>query len=147
MLGLKHGGHERVLDRSGYLKAPKKCTFREEGSWIYLKVRGAELKYPKPDNLVTLGKTSFEEGESVCCTYHTTSPISSLNSMINLMRARPSAGYRFYEKDSIIASECYAYEGGTIKYVTNRDGNVDVYIGDNFRRDMSYHQGITWPCW
>lgn len=22
---------------------------------------------------------------------------------------------------------------------------VDVYEGDNFRRDMSYHQGITWP--
>lgn len=22
---------------------------------------------------------------------------------------------------------------------------VDIYEGDNFRRDMSYHQGITWP--
>ena len=22
---------------------------------------------------------------------------------------------------------------------------VDVYVGDSFRRDMSYHQGITWP--
>lgn len=22
---------------------------------------------------------------------------------------------------------------------------IDVYEGDNFRRDMSYHQGITWP--
>ena len=25
------------------------------------------------------------------------------------------------------------------------DNYVDVYEGDNFRRDMSYHQGITWP--
>ena len=22
---------------------------------------------------------------------------------------------------------------------------IDVYTGDSFRRDMSYHQGITWP--
>ena len=22
---------------------------------------------------------------------------------------------------------------------------VDIYEGDSFRRDMSYHQGITWP--
>ena len=24
-------------------------------------------------------------------------------------------------------------------------GYVDVYEGDGFRRDSSYHQGITWP--
>ena len=130
VLGLKHGGHERVLDQSGYLKAPKKCKFREEGKWIYLKVRGAELKYPKPDNLVTLGKTEFEEGESTCCLYHTTSPISSLNSLINLMKARPSIGLRFYEKDDIVMSECYAYNEGVIKYVENKYGEIDVYIGD-----------------
>ena len=25
------------------------------------------------------------------------------------------------------------------------NGYVDTYEGDDFRRDMSYHQGITWP--
>ena len=24
-------------------------------------------------------------------------------------------------------------------------GYVDVYEGNDFKRDMSYHQGITWP--
>ena len=28
---------------------------------------------------------------------------------------------------------------------TGEDGYVAVYEGDSFKRDMSYHQGITWP--
>ena len=79
-------GHERVLDQSGYLTAPKQCEFREEGKWIILKVRGGELKYPRPDNLVTLGKTKFEKGENICIAYSTTSPIYRLNALIKLMR-------------------------------------------------------------
>ena len=129
-LGLKHGGHERKLDRMGYLKAPKACTFREEGKWIYLKVRGDELRYPRPDNLVTLNKDKFEKDETVCCAYNTSSPISSLNSMIDLMRARKSAGLRYYEKDNILISDCYAYDDGIIRYVEEKDGNIVVKIGD-----------------
>lgn len=128
-LGLKHGGHERVLDRMGYLRIDKPCTFREEGKWIYLKIRGGELKFPRPDNLVTLGKDKFEKGESICCAYNTSSPISKLNSLINLMRARGSAGIRYFEKDNILVSDCYAYEDGVIKYVEAPDGDIEVHIG------------------
>lgn len=135
-LGLKHGGHERVLSKDGYLKIDKACTFREEGKWIMLKVRGGELKFPRPDNLVTLGKDKFEKGESVCCAYNTSSPIVKLNSLINLMRARPSAGLRYFEKDNIIVSDCYAYEDGIIQYVEDSDENIQVKIGS---REYQYN--------
>lgn len=128
-LGLKHGGHERVLDPMGYLIAPSNCTFREEGRFIYLKTRAGELKYPRPDNLVTMGKDKFEKGERVCCAYNTSSPIARLNSLISLMKARGSAGIRYYEKDSILVSDCYAYEDGVIKYVESKAGNIEVHIG------------------
>lgn len=128
-LGLKHGGHERVLAQEGLLKIDKPCTFREEGKWIYLKIRGKELKYPRPDNLVTLGKDTFEAGESICCAYNTTSPINKLNALISLMRAIGSKGKRYFEKDNVIVSDCYAYEDGVIKYVENELGNIEIQIG------------------
>lgn len=129
-LGLKHGGHERVLNQEGYLKAPRNCTFSEEGKWIYLRTRGASpLKYPRPDNLVTLGKDTFDKGEGVCCAYNTTSPIYKLNALISLMRARSSAGQRYFEKDQVIVSDCYALNDGVIKYEEGPDGNIRVYIG------------------
>jgi hypothetical protein len=125
----KHGGHERVLAMDGYLTAPKQCEFREEGKWIILKVRGGELKYPRPNNLVTLGKEKFEKGENVCIAYNTVSPINKLNSLIKLMRARGSDGQRYFEKDNTILSDCYAYEDGVIKYVENKYGEMEVWIG------------------
>ena len=132
-LGLKHGGNERVISREGYLKIDRPCTFREEGKWFYLKVRGKkdELRFPRPDNLVTLNKDSFEPGESICCAYHTVSPINKLNCLISLMRAIGSRGMRYYEKDNVIISDCYAYEDGTIKYVENSAGNIEVHIGSH----------------
>lgn len=130
-LALKHGGHERVLNQEGILRAPKACQFREEGRWIYLKVRGDELKYPRPDNLVTVGgKDKFEKGELICTAYNTTSPISKLNSLIKLMKAKGSDGTRYFEKDNIILSDCYAYEAGKINYVETKDGDIEVWIGD-----------------
>ena len=129
-LGLKHGGHERELDKSGYLEAPRNCTFSQEGKWIYLRSRGAkELKYPRPDNLVTLGKDKFEKGESVCCAYSTVSPIYKLNALISLMRAKGSNGQRYFEKDQVTVSDCYALNDGVLKYEEERDGNIRVYIG------------------
>lgn len=130
-LGLKHGGHERVLNKEGYLRAPKNCTFREEGKWIYLKVRGGELKYPRPENLVTLGKDTFTEGENVCCAYTTTSPIYKLNTLIKLMSAQPSIGTRYFEKDDVIVSDCYACEGGKIHYAELPNGTITVTIGES----------------
>lgn len=127
-LGLKHGGHERVLDLTSYLKAPKDCTFREEGKWIYLKVRGGELKYPRPDNLVTMGKDTFKAGEEICCAYNTTSPIYKLNCMINLLRARGSNGQRYFEKENVLVSDCYALNDGVIRYDEDKNGNIRVYI-------------------
>ena len=129
-LGLKHGGKERVLSQDGYLKAPKQCTFREDGKWIVLKTRTGELKYPRPDNLVTLDKTEFEKDENVCCAYSTTSPIYKLNALIELMKARRSNGQRYFEKDKIIVSDCYALNDGVISYTEDKRGNMVVKIGD-----------------
>lgn len=130
-LGLKHGGHERVLDKLGYLKAPKKCTFREDGNWIVLKSGKTEMRYPRPENIVTLGKDSFEEGESICCAYTTSSPISKLNSLVTLLAATGNSGKRYFEKDDIIISDCYAFEDGVIRYVETQDGEMNVIIGDH----------------
>jgi hypothetical protein len=131
ILGLKHGGHERVLDKSGFLTFDKPCTFREEGKWIYLKVRGGEeFKFPRPDNIVTLGKNEFAKGENICCAYNTSSPIYKPNSLIKLMIASQSSGIRYYEKDNIVISDCYAYEDGVIKYTEDsRTGDIDVTVG------------------
>lgn len=79
---------ERVLNTEANLKAPKQCEFREEGRWIYLKVRGGELRYPRPDNWVGVGKTKFEKGDLIGSAYNTTSPIYKLNALIKLMRAK-----------------------------------------------------------
>lgn len=129
-LGLKHGGHERVLDKSGYLVADKPCTFSEEGKWIYLKVRGAELKYPRPDNLVTLGKTKFEKGENICVAYNTSSPIVKVNTLINLMNAKGGNGTKYFEKETINVADCYAYDDGIIKYTEDNKGEIHVFIGN-----------------
>ena len=128
-LALKHGGHERVLSADAYLSIDKPCTFREEGKWIYLKVRGKELKFPRPDNLVTLDKDKFEAGEHICCAYHTVSPINKLNSIIALVKAIGSNGLRYYEKDTVILSDCYCLKEGTIHYVEDEAGNINVEIG------------------
>lgn len=123
-------GHERVLDQEGILRAPKACQFREEGRWIYLKVRGDELKYPRPDNFVAVGgKDKFEKGELIGSAYNTTSPIYRLNALVSLMRAKNSQGTRYFEKDSVIVSDCYAYEPGKIRYVENKDGEMEVWVG------------------
>lgn len=135
-LGLKHGGHERVLNKEGNFYAPKQCEFREEGRWIYLKVRGGELKYPRPDNWVGVGKEKFEKGELIGAAYNTSSPISKLNALIKLMRAKGSDGTRYFEKDNIIVSDCYAYEDGVIRYVETKSGDIEVWIG-NTQYDFS----------
>lgn len=129
LLGLKHGGHERVLDRSGYLYAPKPCKLSSDDSFIYLKVRGKELKYPKPENIVFMGKNEFQEGEIVGTAYNTTTPIYNLNAMAALMRARVSAGVRYFEKDVMIVSDCYAIADGVIHYEVDKKGEMTVKIG------------------
>ncbi len=130
VLGLKHGGHERKLSPDSYLSIDKPCTFREEGKWIYLKVRGKELKFPRPDNLVTLDKEKFEAGEHICCAYHSVSPINKLNSMIALVRASSgSKGLRYFEKENVLVSDCFCLEDGTIHYEEDEAGNINVTIG------------------
>lgn len=123
-------GHERIYDQSSSLIAPKDCKFREEGKFIILKVRGSELKYPRPDNLVTLGREDFKEGEVVCSAYNTTSPIFKLNGTLSLLRARGTAGTKYFEKDNVIISDCYALNDGIITYKENeKTGDMEVWIG------------------
>ena len=40
-----------------------------------------------------------------------------------------SDGQRYFEKDNTIISDCYAYESGIIRYVENKFGEIEVYIG------------------
>lgn len=129
-------GHERVIDQSGYLKAPKPCELIEDGKWIILKVRGGELKYPRPDNLVTLNKTRFEKDENVCIAYNTTSPLYKLNALIKLMKAKESFGSKYFEKEVVQISDSYAYETGVIHYMEDESGYMHVKIGD---REYQYN--------
>lgn len=127
---MKHGGHERVLNLEGIFRAPKQCEFREEGRWIYLKVRGGELKYPRPDNWIGIGKEKFEKGEMIGSAYSTTSPIYKLNALIKLLRAKGSDGTRYFEKDNVIVADSYAYEDGIIHYKETSGGDIEVWIGN-----------------
>jgi hypothetical protein len=128
---LKHGGHERVIAQEGYLYAPKSCKVREDGKFLILECRGGvELKYPRPENLVLNLGESFKAGDIVCTAYNTSSPIIKLNSLIKLMKATGARGKRYFEKDNVLVSECYAYEDGIIHYKYDKNGEISVEIND-----------------
>lgn len=128
-LNTKHGGHERIQDLTGNLYAPKDCELIEDGKWLILKVRGGELKYPRPDNWVNIGKTKFKAGELVGTAYNSTSPIYKLNAVLKLMQAKGGNGVKYFEKDNVIIADAYSYEDGTIHYTENKSGEIEVYIG------------------
>lgn len=128
-LGLKHGGHERIMDKGGYLKAPRACTLQEEGKWLVLKYKGGELRYPRPENFVGTGQMEFKAGDLVGTAYNTTSPIYRLNALCNLTRASGGNGVLYFEKDNVIISDCFAFEDGEINYKENKYGEIEVWIG------------------
>lgn len=133
-LALKHGGHEKKLEKNIYLYAPFDCTYTEEGKWIILKSKTGKKvnKYPRPENFVLCGPTEFSKGDMIGTAYHTVSPITKLNNLIKLFHASSgSTGKRYYEKDNILISECYAYEEGTIHYTENKRGDIEVTIGSH----------------
>ena len=133
ILGLKHGGHERKQAVEGNLYAPKDCELIEDGRFLKLKVRGnKELVYPKPSNWVGLGKTEFKEGELIGTAYNTSSPIIMLNSVLKLMQAKGGTGSKYFEKDNVIITDCYAYEEGVINYVEDKHGRMNVTIGNRY---------------
>lgn len=125
-------GHERVLDKSGFFKAPEGCRLIEDPDWLILSCRGGkELRYPKPTNFVLNFKSKYSKGDTIGAAYRTTSPVYTLNCLIKLMRARGSDGSRYYEKDNVLVTDCYAYESGTIHYIKDKDtGEILVKIGD-----------------
>lgn len=131
ILGLKHGGHERILSTEGNLYAPKDCELREEGKWLILKVRGGELKYPRPDNWVNLGQTKFKAGELIGTAYNTSSPVIKLSSALKLLQAKGGNGVKYFEKDNVPISDAYAYHEGIIKYRESKRGDIEVLIGDD----------------
>lgn len=130
-LGLKHGGHERILQEEGILYAPKAVkNIREEGKFMVLECNsGGDLKYPRPENIVLTPNKTFKGGDIIGTAYNTSSPIVKLNSLIKLFRATGNRGKRYFEKDDIIISECYAYEPGVITYTENKSGDIVVEIG------------------
>lgn len=133
-LSLKHGGHERVLDESGYFRAPENCKLIDNPEWLILSCRGGKnLVYPKPTNFILNDKPKYQKGDIIGTAYRTTSPIYTLNCLIKLMRARGSDGSRYFEKDNILISDCYAYESGVINYLIDEDTNeIQVKIGDTY---------------
>lgn len=48
---------------------------------------------------------------------------------VKLFRAKGSDGVRYFEKDRVVVSDCYAYEDGVIKYVETKSGDIEVWIG------------------
>lgn len=129
-LGLKHGGHERILEKGGYLRAPKACTVTEEGRWLILKPKSGEpMMYPRPENFVGTGQTSFKAGELIGTAYNTTSPIYRLNALCTMLRAKAGNGVRYFEKENVIISDCYCFEDGEINYKENEYGDLEVWIG------------------
>lgn len=133
-LSLKHGGHEKVLDKTAFWYAPFDCTLEEDGKWIFLKSTTGrkKWKYPRPENLVLTPKDEFKEGELIGSAYHSISPINKLNSLIKLFRATSgSTGKRYYEKDNIIEADCYAYEDGVIHYNETKSGDIEVVVGNH----------------
>lgn len=131
VLSLKHGGHERVLDVTGELTCPDdNCSLREEGKFLILENSKKSYKYPKPDNLVLVPSEKFNKGDIVGTAYNTISPISALNATIKLLKAsKGSKTSRYFEKDNVIISDCYAYESGEIHYKENK-GYIEVWIGN-----------------
>lgn len=79
---------------------------------------------------MNLNKTSFKKGENVCIAYNTTSPINKVTCLMKLMMARISQGERYYEKESALITDCYAYEDGIIHYQEDESGYMHVFIGD-----------------
>lgn len=128
-LGLKHGGHERIIAEEGYLYAPKACKVREDGKFLVLECKGSELKYPRPENFVMGLQDSYKAGDIVGTAYNTSSPIIKLNSLIKLMKATGARGKRYFEKDNVLVSECYAYKDGIIHYKEDKNGDIVVEIG------------------
>lgn len=121
------------MSREGILYAPKAIKgVREDGEFLYLECvsGGKELKYPNPHNLVMTPQKTFKAGDIVCAAYNTTSPIVKLNSLIKLTQATGGRGIRYYEKDNVLQTECYAYSDGTIHYSQSKSGEVVVEIGD-----------------
>lgn len=136
---MKHGGHERVIEESGYLRAPDdNCKIKEDGKWLILDCGARKkYKYPRPENLVLIPGETFNKGDIIGTAYNTTSPIVKLNATVKLMRAKASDGVRYFEKDNVIISDCYAYESGVIHYKENdRTGEMEVWI-DNKQYDYN----------
>ena len=103
---------------------------REEDKFLYLECNsGGELKYPRPENIVLSPSKSFKGGDIIGTAYHTESPTMKLNSLIKLTRATGGRGIRYFEKDDVYFSECYAYESGTITYKLDKSGDIVVEIG------------------
>ena len=129
-LGLKHGGHERVISEEGYLFAPKACKVKEDGKFLILECNsGSDLIYPRPENLVLGLSDTFKAGDIIGTAYNTSSPIIKLNSLIKLMKATGSRGKRYFEKDNVLVSECYAYKDGVIHYKEDKNKDIVVEIG------------------
>lgn len=121
-----------MLDETGIFRAPENCRLIDDPEWLILSCRGGkELKYPKPTNFVHNDKPKYAKGDTIGTAYRTTSPIYALNCLIKLMRARGSDGTRYFEKENVLVSDCYAYETGIIRYIKDKDsGEMTVKIGN-----------------
>ena len=130
LLALKHGGHEKKIAMDTVFYAPKACELENDGKWLILKVRGGKMIYPQPENWVGTGKGKFKEGDLIGSAYTTETPAYRLNAIIHVMGAKSTSGTRYFEKENVVVSDCFAYEDGQIHYKEDKAGNIRVYIGN-----------------
>ena len=131
LMALKHGGHERKLSDGIYLYAPADCEVEESGKWLLVKLKGGTVKkYLRPDNIVMMGnETKFKKGDIICCAYYSVSPAIKVKNLTKLLGAACTSGVQYFEKDTLIVSQCYAPEDGVLEYVETSAGNVKITVG------------------
>lgn len=115
----------------------------------YLKI-GRLIESKKYEDLASKCKTSFEEK-------FYNSKRKCLFDVVGDKKIRPnqlfalSLSYPVIDPSSKIAKEMISTvekkllnNYGLKTLAKGEENYIDVYEGDNFKRDMSYHQGITW---
>lgn len=133
-LALKHGGNLFVLDDSEAIIAPANGTLEVTDTWLFLHGDNKmDYKWPKPDNFVAALANSnrYKKGEVIGRMWHKVTSSYRLDCIIKLCGARSSNANKTYLNNKKFVSECYAVSDGVVKYDSDNDGNIKVYVGDD----------------
>lgn len=133
-LSLKHGGRLFETDPIARIYAPDDCTLRINDMCIILTSLkgGKEYIYPKPSNFVQnyTQTNTYKKGELVGVAYKQFTPAYRLDCIIKLIRTIPTSSRKKAINNSVLLTECYAYESGEIKYDRHDNRITGVTIGN-----------------